>query len=287
MRFFTCVLCGLGFFVVVAMCDAQIFRRGTSRLFSSAACANGSCDVPILTRPALAPPDPLDHGVIDQGGGQLGPEPRPASVPAPAAKPVEPLLIGQADGDSDQAENFGVDWPRIVNRKYDGKDGKITLVEAMDFAKGSYEDTRKNFRLVVIGTPGERGPVATALAALPAEEKDKLATWFVSADHWSLKDSDGGGQRFETGGHPTVYLLAPDGAVIHRQDGWTSQDDVDAIRKGLKKYDPKRDPDLRKTPDSARVPALAWKRMAKKALPVALVCGGAVLVLNFLGRRKS
>lgn len=286
MRFFTCILCALGLCCAESTSDAQIFRGRGRASCSSGSCANGSCEVPAFARPPSVNVDPLANGVTEQGGAK--PEPVPVYVPVPAlpSRRADPPLVEQPPIESNPEFPFGVEWDRIVDRKYDDKQGKITLVEALEFAKGSYEDAKKNFRLVVIGTPYERRPVADAYEALPPDMKEKISPWFVTADHWSLRDSETNAAVFETGGKPTVYLLAPDGLTIHRQDGWTSPDDANAIRKGLKKYDPKRDPDLRKMPDPTRVPALGIQRVVKKVMPAALVCGGAFVVLTFLSRRQ-
>lgn len=286
MRFFTCILCVLGLCCAENISTAQIFRGRGRASFSSGSCANGSREVPAFIRPAPVMVAPLANGVSDQGGVKAEPVPPPVPVPAPVPRRADPPMVGQQPAEPEAEFPFGVEWERIVDRKYDDKQGKITLVEALEFAKGSYEDAKKNCRLVVIGTPEERKPVAAAYESWPSDVKEKVSPWFVTADHWSLRDSETNAVKFETGGKPTVYLLAPDGLPIHRQDGWNSPDDAEAIRKGLKKYDPKRDPDLRKTPDPARVPALGLARIGKKALPAALVCGGAFVVLTFLSRRQ-
>jgi hypothetical protein len=80
-----------------------------------------------------------------------------------------------------------------------------------------------------------------------------------------------------TSGSPTIYLQAPDGKVLHRQDDYRPGD-LGAIRKAIARYDAKKDPD-------ARRPAVA-------GLPLLLVMGGAialaaVLVLQRLTPRSK
>lgn len=286
MRFFTYVLCALGFCCVVASSEAQIFRGFRSRSVSSPSCANGSCQVPTYMQPAPVIADPLANGVIEPIGVKPTPKIAAPGVVVPAPKKAVPPLIEQQAIEADGDFLFGVDWEKIANKKYDDKAKKISLIEAFDFAKGNYDDAKTNLRLIVIGTKEERAPFEAAYRALPVEEREKISPWFVSADHWSMKDSDGGELRYVVDGKPTVYVLAPDGELIHRQDGGTASDAIEAIRKGGKKYDPKRDPDLRKTPDPLRVPALGWRRTAQKLTPVALVCGTACFI-GFMFRRRT
>src|SRR5262249_5283542 len=53
---------------------------------------------------------------------------------------------------------------------------------------------------------------------------------------------------FFTGGAPTIYLLAADGKVLHRQDEYTggAAAAAEAFRRARTDYDPRRDPDRRK-----------------------------------------
>lgn len=286
MRVFTYALCALACSLVCTDADAQIFRGLRPFASSRRACANGSCDVPTFVQAAPAKPSVPNVGVTDLVGvkGEIvTKEPVPDRTgPAKAELPIE-----QAPGVEEiQPDLFGVEWDYIENKKYQDKDSAITLRESIEFVRGIYDEQKKLVRLVVIGTPAERGPVLAAFESLPAFDRAKISPWFVSADHWSLRDSDGSTVRFEVHGKPSVYLLAPDGKTIHRQDGWTSQQDADAIRKGLKKYDPKRDPDLRRNPEPERIPVIGWRRTVKRVTPVALIAGGAALGLYFLGRRK-
>lgn len=287
MRFCTYVLCVLALCVACDTSDAQILRRRSSGGCTSGSCFGGSCPVPTSAVPAPIESRPLENGVTGQGGAKPEPKALPSPEPIPSPMRPDPPLIGQLPADPDDGVFFGVDWDKIADRKYDDKAHKISLAEALDFAKGDYADFKTNLRLVIIGTPAERAPFEAAYDALPIAERDKLSLWTCAADHWSLRDSDGGELRFVADGKPTVYLLAPDGEPIHRQDGGTPQEAIEAIRAGKKKYDPKRDPDLRKNPDPARVPTLAIGRIAKKFMPVALVGAGAFVAVSLFSRRKS
>lgn len=287
MRFITSVLCVLGLCVACDTSNAQLLRGRFRPSCSSGSCANGTCQLPAIPQPAPVPVDPLNDGVRDQGGGKVAPKPPAVPAPEPMPVPPPPPLIGGQPIEEDEEPFFGVEWDKIANHKYDDKAHKITLIEAMEFAKGNYDDAKTNWRLVVIGTESQHTVVKAAMKEIPSDELEKISPWFVAADHWSLRDSDGSTLRFETGGKPTIYLMAPDGKVIHRQDEWTGQESIDAIRKGLKKYDPKTDPDLRNAASSPIFSIVTWRRIFKRLFPVALACGGAFFVMAFLLRRPT
>jgi hypothetical protein len=107
------------------------------------------------------------------------------------------------------------------------------------------DDSRKP-RLTVIGSPDER---KKALAALPADVKERWLVKEYAPDHWAVR-----GAGFKGDGHPTVYLQAPDGKVLHRQDD--ADNLAAAVRKADPAYDPSKDPDLRKpkAPDKPAAP---------------------------------
>jgi hypothetical protein len=286
MRCLTYILCALVLCAASDSSEAQILRGRRPLPSSSGSCSGGSCAIPQsaayptwpVTQPAPARGQLPLAAALDAAAPVVGVQQLDPIAPQPQA-PADPK-------DDIPNELFGVDWSKIGEGDIDSKGNKISPWAAFNFASGDHTYTKGQCRLVCIGTPAEREPVLKAFNSLPADEKEKLSPWFVAADHWSLKETDSGTLLFETGGKPTVYVLAPDGAVLHRQDGWDAEDDIAAIRKGLKKYDPKRDPDLRKTPDGGGGVSLGMRRTIRKYTPVALVCGGACLVMLLLGRRK-
>ena len=85
---------------------------------------------------------------------------------------------------------------------------------------------------------------------------------------------------FVTAGTPTVYLQAPDGKVLHRQDNY-SPGDFQAIRKAIDKYDAKRDPDVRQASAPVSLPAFAT--------PANIILGGliAAVVALYVKQRKA
>jgi hypothetical protein len=142
----------------------------------------------------------------------------------------------------------GTDPEKIAPREEYRVGGRVvTREEALKALQASQltDDSRK-LRLTVIGGPEE---CKMALAGLPAEVKERCLVKEYAPDHWSVKNAG-----FKTDGHPTVYVQAPDGKVLHRQD---DADNVSgAVRKADPTYDPTKDPDLRKprAPDKPSPP---------------------------------
>lgn len=240
MRFF-CLLLVL---LLDGEADAQIFRR-LSPLRSN--CVNGRCEAQILILPS--PADPDDGSKPTSPSGK---DPSPSAVPDDPGEVVNqpPGKVVQPDGP--EILNFGVDWDKIDQHKIELNGKSISCHEAIEQIKQQVPDDRNKLRLVVIGTPSERAPAAKLWDAADDALKDRVSPWFCSADHWSLRDNVTGELRFKTDGHPTAYLLAPDGESLGRIDGFTSAQDVEAIRKAVKKYDAAKDADLRR-PDPPKV----------------------------------
>lgn len=117
-----------------------------------------------------------------------------------------------------------------------------------------------------------RSQVRKELAALP-ECQDCIVQDYPP-EHWHLRDGVTRQPGFFTNGAPTVYLLAADGQVLHRQDDYAggSAAAAEAFRRARVDYDPRRDPDRRKPkpepqpsplPPAPAVPALpAWTWLA-------------------------
>lgn len=170
--------------------------------------------------------------------------------PAPAA-PVEDKPI------------FGVDAAKLKDRPArilrGGKE--ITREQAFQLL-GDKEvpDDRSLLRVTVIGPDAERGQVVADLAGHPAlaSYKGRLLVQDYAPDHWSVARAG-----FKTDGHPTVYVQAPDGTVLHRQDTYQGPAQLaEAIRKADPSYDPSKDPDATKPaiglPDLSKIPTWVW-----------------------------
>jgi hypothetical protein len=123
----------------------------------------------------------------------------------------------------------------------------VSRAEALQALRAApLTDDSRRPRLTVIGSPDDR---KKALGGLPADVKDHWLVKEFTPDHWAVK-----GAGFKTDGHPTVYLQAPDGKVLHRQDD--ADNLAEAVRKADPAYDPSKDPDLRKpkAPDKPAAP---------------------------------
>lgn len=285
MRFLTYFL---GVYLVLTCChlaDAQIFRRARPMIMAPRSCPGGVCPVD-----QVQPFEPIAEPKINQDADTPLIEKKfsladGVLVPTvPKKKSVRPLTQTVRQ-DDEQPENFGVEWDKIKEGSEDSRGYPISLWQAEEFAHGKKEYVRDLYRFVVIGTAEERKPVKDAWDKLAPGDKEKMAPWFVSADHWSLRDSETNTLQFKTEGHPTVYLLGPDGVSLCRQDGWNGDGDMEAIRKQLKKYDPQKDVDARRVPVVG--PAIGITRVVQRYLPVALVCGVTCLVFSFITRRRS
>jgi hypothetical protein len=181
-------------------------------------------------------------------------------------------------------ENYGIDvesWRREPRPHYG--------------ARGVPDDADK-VRLTVIGADSDRRTVAADLDAHPALKalKEKLVVQSYPPSHWAVA-----GAGFRTDGRPTIYLQAPDGQVLHRQDDYAGGADrlAAAIRRADPNYDPAKDPDLTRpkapapAPDPAPAPApaeewLSWQTLAAAALSL-LLGNRAGAVLEWLRRRRE
>lgn len=147
------------------------------------------------------------------------------------------------DPDLTDPKNFGVDWDKIADHQATYSGRIISCEKAIELVGKQVPDDSKKFRLTIIGTETEQKEALAQFAMLESEYRDRFNTWAVSADHWSLRD--GAGQAvFHTKGNPVLYVQAPDGQVLHRQDD--PKDLSTAIRKAVKSYDAAKDTDLRK-----------------------------------------
>ena len=80
-----------------------------------------------------------------------------------------------------------------------------------DLMAAMLEDDSAKLRLTIIGSKEER---ARVLAALPSEASRYLVKAYAPSD-WAVARAG-----FKTDGHPTIYVQAPDGTVLHRQDSF-------------------------------------------------------------------
>lgn len=175
--------------------------------------------------------------------------------PEPVAAPVE-----KAEAD---VPNYGVDLARLSGERgerYRLNGLPVTREGARQALVGaSVPDDAGRLRLTVIGDPAVTGPVTRDLAAAPALApwKDRLVVQAYPPQHWAVAKAG-----FHTTGTPTVYVQAPSGKVLHRQDDYADGAEglAQALRRADPNYDPAKDPDLRKAArfDLSRIPLPAW-----------------------------
>lgn len=254
------------------------------RFFARPTCVGGSCQRQAHVMPSPADPGD-DSGLTEPSGKETTSKVQPS-----AGEDCQPEIVVQAPADSVPKElNFGVDLDKIEAHKVTLNGRSISCERAIERIGNHVPDDRNKIRLVVIGTPAEREPVARAWENADQSLRDRVSPWFCSADHWSLRDTTTGEMRFQADGHPTIYLLAPDGESLGRMNGFTAAQDVEAIRKAVKKYDADKDADLRK-------PLIPKKDEAKKtpdpsetnhAKPIAFALGCGVGALLFLRKVRT
>jgi len=165
--------------------------------------------------------------------------------------PIKEEMIGAP------VKNFGVIREKLCPKDCDdytlnGKTiSKIEMQARLSQpVAGQIPDDVGLLRLTVICPDKERDKVLADLNTHPllASLKTKLVIQSYPPTDWSLRPG------FVTTGRPTIYLQAPSGKVLHRQDEYRGPELLaqavnEALRKQDPKYDGKSDPDLnRKSP---------------------------------------
>ncbi len=137
--------------------------------------------------------------------------------------------------------------------------------KALALVKGVPDDGHKAW-FTVIGTDAERKQVLDDFQANAAFEpyKQLVKVQAYAPDAWEMK-----GAGFVTTGHPSIYVQAKDGTVLHRQPDYEGGAEALAaalgrtnLRKPDPKYPPDKDPDKRKPdpiiPGLPTIPLSAW-----------------------------
>lgn len=187
--------------------------------------------------------------------------------------------VGVSDG-----PNYGLDWHGTERARHSINGVDVTEAEAVRAISGNdVPDDAHLLRITVIGTEAERAAVLRDLAATPELRpwREKAVALGYEPTHWHVADAG-----FRTDGHPTIYVQAPGGRVIHRQDDY--RDGPKGLAKALNRaerradpaYDPSHDPDLRKdiAPD-------AMKHDGK--LPLQWIMAGIAAALAFFTLRAA
>ncbi len=153
---------------------------------------------------------------------------------------------------------------------------------------GAMRDDSTHLRLSVIGSNGDRRKVTDDLKAIPAL-KDQLRDVLVSEfspEAWAVK-----GLGFVQDGRPTIYIQAPGGRVLHRQDDYDGPEQLAGAIRKARDYDPKKDADLRKqqpepTPTPAPWPVPNPTPTTPSFKVDALVIGGLIVAFFLFGRNR-
>lgn len=162
--------------------------------------------------------------------------------------------------------NFGVDMSKLGGKdkpKYHLNGNPVSREAAVDAIENGIPDDSGKLRLTAIGGKSETEQVAKDITGPEfADLKDRLVFKAYEPSHWAVAQSG-----FVTTGKPTIYLQAPDGKVIHRQDDYADGAPglVKAIRKADPNYKPEKDRDLRKPtlfPGLPPMPSWAWALIA-------------------------
>lgn len=183
-------------------------------------------------------------------------------------------------------QDFGVSWSPSGPEKYTYKGEPVRRSDAVEMIEKGVPDDRGKLRLTVIGSEAERKRVVDDVARSPMA--GQLLVQAYAPDHWAVKDAG-----FKTDGHPTVYVQAPAGQVLHRQDDYSDGAEglLAAVRKADPNYRPDKDPDLRKKPEPKPEPPLiptpfnplAWIQAGWQWLLIA----GAALLTWFLTPKRQ
>jgi len=196
----------------------------------------GPIPIPVVLR--RDEPAPSTSGSNATPSGSSGPG------TAPASKPEGQLPVVEQDG----VQNFGIDRSGLNSTAeritLDGR--QITRAEAAQILQaGSLADDSGKLRLTVIGTESDRRRVLDDLKGPLADIADQCLVQDYSPDHWAVAKVG-----FYTAGKPTIYIQAPDGKVLHRQDDYADgasglRQAFEHVRRPDPNYRPERDRDLR------------------------------------------
>jgi len=171
---------------------------------------------------------------------------------APHSKPAESSAPKRSDSlpviEQDGVQNFG-----LVRSGLGGSgerfslDGQpISKTEAVRLLQTGLADDSDKLRLTIIGSEADRKRVLDDLKGPLADIAAQCLVQDYPPDHWAVAKAG-----FYTSGQPTIYVQAPDGTVLHRQDDYA--DGAEGLRQAFERirrpdphYDPRRDPDRRR-----------------------------------------
>lgn len=173
-------------------------------------------------------------------------------------------------------KNFGVDMSQIPKGERYMMQGKEVPKEKAIYSMDKLPDDRDALWVVIAGgTDEQRKKVKEVMEQENVKDAApiKYKVWDAPAGDWSLRDSETGHKVYKDDGNPTVYYLAPDGEVLHRQDSFEGPADYQTLRLARKVYDAKKDPSLK---------GVLWHLFMPNIDPGLIVLGllgGAALIL--------
>lgn len=182
-----------------------------------------------------------------------------------------PCAATAAKGDCDLLKNPGVSTEKLgkpsagetyqLNGKPISPKAAKRLLQPQAEAGPTLPNDAGLLRLTVIGSAAECERVNADLDAFRL--RDGLVVQDYPPDHWAVARAG-----FVTTGHPTVYVQAPDGKVLHYQDVYEGGEQLsEAIRKARDGYDPRKDPNLNAPLGTlGDVPPIAWGTVGGAAL---------------------
>jgi hypothetical protein len=151
--------------------------------------------------------------------------------------------------EQDGVQNFGIDRAQLGQPRERITLGRreITHAEARKLLEAAtLADDSGKLRLTIIGSEADRQRVLDDLKGPLADLASGFLVQSYAPDNWAVARAG-----FQTGGKPTIYVQAPSGKVLHRQDDYA--DGADGLRRGLEavrkpdpNYDPAKDRDLRR-----------------------------------------
>lgn len=180
----------------------------------------------------------------------------------------------QCGGAPDPATT-GVEWDKISTKaRYLHGEYEVTREDVVNALESKVPQDRAKRRVVAIGAEGDlaglRGDWKASQALLGA--KDAFVFQTYAPDHWHVAK-----YGFKTDGRPTIYVLEPDGKVLHRQDSYAGPDDLaQTLRRLRPDYDPLKDPSGGLLRPSAKIP---WGTLA--------VIGAVLAGAYILTRKKK
>jgi len=166
--------------------------------------------------------------------------------PVPSASTEGELPVVEQDG----VKNFGIDREQLgqPHERITLGGREITHAEAKKLLEaGGLADDSSKLRLTIIGDEANRKRVLDDLKGPLADLAGGFLVQSYAPDQWAVARA-----AFHTGGKPTIYVQAPSGKVLHRQDDYADGPDglrraLESIRKPDPNYDPARDRDLRRS----------------------------------------